>query len=875
MKSRWLNSFINSAFALSFVLILSAGNLAYGLDDALRNDFVALKSYDLGMSEIPVRNISEAVRASGAGDTARATAAELETELIAVLAGDSTVEAKRFVCRMLGEIGGPAGVTALAGQLTTPETFNSAVTALEQTPLPEAARALIDALPSAEGDKWMALMAALGRQGLSDTAAAIIPYLAVPDSNMVYAASQALAALQSGEACESLFAAFRKAEAAGKPVLADACLQCATTLLNSTSKDAVLEDLNVLAGASFPAHVRLAASRLLIRTQSEKTRELLTMLLRDSDPSVSAGALMLARSETAPPVTEALVALLDEVPDERKAPFLDVLGARGDVACLAAVQSYTNHEVPAVRQAALRATGRLCNAEATDFLIERVMTGTGEEQRIARDALTQLPDPAVNTHLLAVAEGAGDEAVRSLAITLLAARRATETVPKLFELAKSASPALRAEAVTALRTLAPGARLNDLLQLVLAPDLSAITAVLPQTLADVAQRQAADSSEHPDAAAAVAALSQQLRAVPADTSISPEQRTVARRQLLETLALIGTETAYEESRALVTDGDAEVRKAAIIALGHFQRTEALAELQAITGSEQDAALRASAYTAYLASLRTAKNLARKDVDEHLHYAFEQARDTASRREFLATAAQLPSLACLRLIEQLLEQEDVAAEAVRAALTVSTAVTGACPEAARARLKAIAEAAPTPELVHEAKTALNFMRKHDDYLMTWEMAGPYFEDQVQATALFERTFPPETDVENANWRVLPLLVDADPAYALELDRIIGGEDRVLYLRTFISAKKETDALLELGTNDGCRVWWNGNLIHSLNVGRALVPGEDKLPVHLNNGVNTLMLAVFQQGGAWRATARLTDPQGQPLQNLSLSSKMPKN
>jgi hypothetical protein len=159
------------------------------------------------------------------------------------------------------------------------------------------------------------------------------------------------------------------------------------------------------------------------------------------------------------------------------------------------------------------------------------------------------------------------------------------------------------------------------------------------------------------------------------------------------------------------------------------------------------------------------------------------------------------------------------------------------------------------------------------MMTWEMAGPYFEEQTQASVLFERSFPPETDSETANWRVLPLLVDADPAFALELDRVVGGEERVVYLRTFVTAAADADAILELGTNDGCRVWWNGNLIHALNAGRPLVPGEDKLPVHLNQGVNTLMLSVFQQGGAWRATARLTDPQGQPLQNCTLSSIMP--
>ena len=76
----------------------------------------------------------------------------------------------------------------------------------------------------------------------------------------------------------------------------------------------------------------------------------------------------------------------------------------------------------------------------------------------------------------------------------------------------------------------------------------------------------------------------------------------------------------------------------------------------------------------------------------------------------------------------------------------------------------------------------------------------------------------------------------------------------------------EAVLELGTNDGCRIFWNGALSHALNAGRALTPGEDKLPVQLAAGENDLVIAVFQQGGAWGATARLVDKNGQPIAGL---------
>lgn len=860
-------------YCCSMLIFLAAGTGASALDPALQADFTALSTYELGSSETPLRHIMAAVRAATADPAAIPPAGELEQALIASLESDGTVSGKLFVCRMLGEISGPAGATALAGQLATADLVSAAVTALEQMDIPEAAQVLIAALPSATPEQRSALLAALGRQGRPESAAAIAPYLK-EDAGTAYTASQAMAQILTPESCGEVFSAFGGMDAEGQNLFADACLTCSAALLDSESRETVLGVLETLGKPAFPAHVRLAASQLVINARPQQAQDILTALLRDNDPAAASGALMLARTMKTPAVTETLVAMLGEVSGERKTALIDVLGARGDVSALTAVQVLTGDEVQATRLAALRAVGRLGNAAQTGILLNSAVNGKGEELRIAREALAKMSDPTVNRALMEVAAGSSDEPLRLRAIALLAERRAEESVPELFELARQGSPAIRSEAVGALRTLAPAEALNDLLQFVTLPNAGEVAAALPQALADIARRpvsgQAASSA---DAAAPVADMLHKITDGSAGTDLTPEQRTAARCLLVETLALVGTDMAFAEASAVLADENVDIRKAAISALGRFQRTEALAGLQSRVNEEQDAALRAQAYSAYLASLRNAKALPRKEVDAHLEYAFQQAQTTPARREFLAAATQLPSLSGLKLIEQLLTNAEVAAEAVRAALTVCPAISGAWPEAARARLEAIAAESQTPELAHEAKQALNFMRQQEDYLMAWEMAGPYFEDQTTATVLFDRSFPPETDAENANWRTLPLLVDANPPYALELDRVLGGEERVAFLRTFITAGAEADALLELGTNDGCKALWNGNLIHSLNVGRALTPAEDKLPVHLKAGVNTFMVAVFQQGGAWRATARLTDPQGQPLQGISVSPIMP--
>lgn len=845
---------------------------AHGAEAVSDEDFKALAAYGLGDSEVPLRLIAEAVRGTAGADAKSVSERKaLEDALIQVLESDSSTEAKRFIFRMLGEIGGPESAIAVGKQLSDKALFHSAIVALEQMPLSEATTVLADGLEAAEDEARLALLAALGRQGNAEAAALIAPYLQAENPEVAYAASQALADLQDTNACRVVLVALQQAVAAEKPLFADAFLACAEGLMDSEAKEDALKALEMLCGADFPTHIRLAANSRLMSIYPGRAQDLLLGMLRDDDTRLNAEALMLARRMLTPEVTEALVMMLGEVADVRKPALLEVLGARGDAAALTSVRSLADHESSEVRRAALRATGLLGNDSLTRFLLERASSGPMDEQRVAREALARMPGESVNKRLMDIAASKAGDDMRERAVALLAERRAVETSEPLLGLVQASSDSVpdkvRAAALTALRTLASGEMLESIMQLALAPGVEAIRAILPQTIAEVAGRVVAEQT---DAAQPVALFMASLTAA---TVLSDTQVAAARGILIEALALIGTEIAFNEARQALGYQEPEVRRAAIAALARFQRTDALDELRALIGVESDAALRALAYSAYLAALRNATVLPRRDVDGHLEFAYNQAQNAAARREFLTAAPQLPSLVCLRLIETLLDDEEVAAEALRAALQVGTALTGAWPQAARACLDRIASQEQAPELAAEAAKALVFMEKFEGHLVAWEMAGPYFEENITAYYLFDKTFPPETDAESANWRVFSLLPDAEMPYALELDRVVGGEERVVFLRTFITSETEQEAVLELGTNDGCRVWWNGELKHSLNIGRPLTPAEDKLPVLLKPGVNVFTLAVFQQGGAWRATARLTDAQGMPLPGLNSYPEMP--
>jgi hypothetical protein len=106
--------------------------------------------------------------------------------------------------------------------------------------------------------------------------------------------------------------------------------------------------------------------------------------------------------------------------------------------------------------------------------------------------------------------------------------------------------------------------------------------------------------------------------------------------------------------------------------------------------------------------------------------------------------------------------------------------------------------------------------------------------------------------------------------VELDKAIGGSDRVAYLRTKVWFPRTEKVRLELGSNDGIKVWLNGQVVHANNTARTITPGEDIAEVTLRYGWNQLMMKITQSGGAWSACARFRTLDGSSLEGLKVAA-----
>jgi hypothetical protein len=108
--------------------------------------------------------------------------------------------------------------------------------------------------------------------------------------------------------------------------------------------------------------------------------------------------------------------------------------------------------------------------------------------------------------------------------------------------------------------------------------------------------------------------------------------------------------------------------------------------------------------------------------------------------------------------------------------------------------------------------------------------------------------------------------------VDLQSLIGGDNCVAYLQGQVWSEKEQKAFLEIGSDDGVKVWLNGELVHAKNVARGVKAGEDKVEVTLKKEWNEIRLKVTNGSGGWGACVRVADADGARLENVKEISLM---
>jgi hypothetical protein len=256
-------------------------------------------------------------------------------------------------------------------------------------------------------------------------------------------------------------------------------------------------------------------------------------------------------------------------------------------------------------------------------------------------------------------------------------------------------------------------------------------------------------------------------------------------------------------------------------------------------------------------------------------AMKAARRPEEKKEVLGAIGGVASPEALKLVEPFLADEALKAEAAVAGVKIASSLIGTQPEAAKAALRKLLDAAPNDDVKKQAQTALDQLDKFEDYLTAWEVSGPYTKSGKDGAALHDAVFPPEeANAKGVVWEVLPPGGGEKEflPFCMDLDKKYGEKSNVVaYLRTNVWSPEDQKVQLEFGSDDGAKVWINGAVALSVPAARSFAVGSDKVAATLKKGWNPLLVKVWNGGGNWGAAARLRKPDGSKLDGLRAAIK----
>jgi len=150
---------------------------------------------------------------------------------------------------------------------------------------------------------------------------------------------------------------------------------------------------------------------------------------------------------------------------------------------------------------------------------------------------------------------------------------------------------------------------------------------------------------------------------------------------------------------------------------------------------------------------------------------------------------------------------------------------------------------------------------------WMVIGPFdmgsYHDQKPSGG-FLTPFPPEMEIDfSRSYQGKGGKVSWKP-FHLSSGRIVDflrlfkpGTNVVAYAHTFVYSPQDMEVQVSFGSDDGARVWINGQLVLDRYVFRPVREDQDIFRIPLKRGWNSLLVKVIQGGGDWGFVLKLVD------------------
>ena len=160
-----------------------------------------------------------------------------------------------------------------------------------------------------------------------------------------------------------------------------------------------------------------------------------------------------------------------------------------------------------------------------------------------------------------------------------------------------------------------------------------------------------------------------------------------------------------------------------------------------------------------------------------------------------------------------------------------------------------------------------LEPHRSFIPEWHLIGPFDNprDENLNRLGLDLVYPPEKEIDlsktyqGVGKKPVQWTLTKTPARGrMDLYQFDPYEMVVVYAHTYIYSPKEQTLPLLLGTDDGVKVFLNKTPLHRVLTVRVVRPDQDRVPLPLKKGWNSLLLKIENNYGGYNFYARVLDP-----------------
>ena len=391
-----------------------------------------------------------------------------ETSIIKALENQSDKDIKAFLIHQLNLIGGDKSVAAVKKYLTDDLLSEPATQMLLDARGPQAAQALLDALPKVEGKPQLTIVKALGELHCKRSVSLITPLIDDKNPKLQKVTLAALASIGDPASYKTLYnAAKTKNFAYDATNAAEAFVNYTARLAEENETDLSKKACKAIFKANQSDDLLHNYSKALAIYTQYFGYEAMPLLLKAVDNSNKAfrySALNLAVNLGGVAATREWIAKAKAVHPEVKAEIIYMLGQKGDPLAINFVKENLDASNQDVREESITALLKLQARDATPELIDHL--SEGKDIEAVKTALLQLLD---EKHLAPVAAKLGQTSgkVKAALVDLLAAKSGKTYFDEILGLTNSSDSNVRIAAFSALKRVSTKDDLDKLIMLLL------------------------------------------------------------------------------------------------------------------------------------------------------------------------------------------------------------------------------------------------------------------------------------------------------------------------------------------------------------------------------------------------------------------------